>query len=196
MGGYNTLSARFRLSSRESWRFCCAMNAGRSGLCTLEPARLRLEKGRVSSRGRGARAEGKRSAAPEGECGAEREEESGNSRWRGTRRARVCTCVLVVREKERNSPDDDDDDDDDDDELQPRATTRSGERRAEQSGTEQSVEGREEENTRSWGKCERESGGRETETRIERVDRRAKRGREAERKREVKGLRAAPMCHE
>lgn len=84
---------------------------------------------------------------------------------------RVYVLVTLLGRKERNS----------DDEL-PRALCNTMENREEGGQKEKERE----------KKGEKEA--RETETRIERVDKRAQ-GRSRE-KREVKGLRAAPMCHE
>lgn len=153
VGGYNTLSARFRLSLRESWRFCWAMNAGRSGLYARVGRGLGLEKGRWVRSRREECVEGQAEKSATRKRDGNRETEEWKRPMEGNL---MCTCIYVCircsgkREEQRRR-------------TAARAITQ---RRA--------APGRR--------KIEREraSETREAETRIERVDKRAQ-GREAER---------------
>lgn len=102
-----------------------------------------------SSRGSGAQGPRKRDGS---------RRESGNNRWRGTL-ARVCTCVysLLAGEKERNS----------DERTAARAVIQAEGREEARSGGGEGERGGEGEGRKGRGK---EKEARETETRIERVD--------------------------
>lgn len=168
VGGYNTLSARFRLSLRESWRFCWAMNAGRSGLYARVGRGLGLEKGRWVRSRREECVEGQAEKSATRKRDGNRETEEWKRPMEGNL---MCTCIYVCIRcsgKKRGT-----------------ATTNC-------SARYNTAESRAVEKEDRAGKSERDARSRDENREGGQASTR-ERSRE---KREVKGLRAAPMCHE